>query len=223
MKKSKALRLRQIIEQSMDGTIDDATALEAPNLFQLWSGNSVQYKKDIRVRFTDGNLYRCLTEHTSQPTWDPVSAPSLWAKVLIPDENVIPDWEQPDSTNGYSYGDKVRHNGIVWISIYEGSNVWEPGTAGTENLWKEYEEDPSTEEENTGSESGGSDGGSDSGEDSGSTDSGEEISAWVQPDATNGYSIGDKVTHNGSIWISKIDNNVYEPSAAAWAAWDPVT
>ena len=53
MKKSKALRIRQIIEQSMDGTIDDATALEAPNLFQLWSGNSIQYKKDIRVRFTD--------------------------------------------------------------------------------------------------------------------------------------------------------------------------
>lgn len=238
MKKSKALRIRQIIEQSMDGTIDDATALEAPNLFQLWSGNSVQYKKDIRVRFTDGNLYRCLTEHTSQPTWDPVSAPGLWAKVLIPDENIIPDWEQPDSTNGYSYGDKVRHNGIIWISIYEGSNVWEPGAAGTENLWKKYEEDPSTEEENTGLESGGdstegddegtddnsgtSDGGSNSGEDSGSTDSGEEISAWVQPDATNGYSIGDKVTHNGSVWISKIDNNVHEPSAAAWAAWDQV-
>ena len=222
MKKSKALRLRQIIEYAMDGTIDDATALEAPNLFQLWSGNSVQYKKDIRVRFTDGNLYRCLTEHTSQTTWDPVSAPSLWAKVLIPDENNIPDWEQPDSTNGYSYGDKVRHNGIVWISIYEGSNVWEPGAAGTENLWKKYEEDQSTEEENTGLESGGSDGESDSGEDSGSTDSGEEISAWVQPDATNGYSIGDKVTHNGSVWISKIDNNVHEPSAATWAAWDQV-
>ena len=218
MKKSKALRLRQIIEQAMDGTIDDTTALEASNLFQLWSGNSVQYKKDIRVRFNDGNLYRCLTDHTSQPTWDPVSAPSMWAKVLIPDENIIPDWEQPDSTNGYSYGDKVKHNDIIWISIYEGSNIWEPGAAGTENIWKKYEEDPSAEEDGGESESGGestNEGNENNGDDSGSSAE-KDIPAWVQPDSTNPYQVGDKVTHNDAVWESDTDNNIWEPGVYGW-------
>jgi len=42
-----------------------------------------------------------LLAHTSQEGWMPTAAPSLFAKVLIPDENIIPEWEQPDSTNGY--------------------------------------------------------------------------------------------------------------------------
>lgn len=39
------------------------------------------------------------------------------------------------------------------------------------------------------------------------------IPEWVQPDATNPYMIGDKVTHNGSTWESLVDNNVWEPGA----------
>ncbi len=34
---------------------------------------------------------------------------------------------------------------------------------------------------------------------------------WVQPDSTNPYMEGDRVTHNGKVWESKIDNNVWEP------------
>lgn len=59
----------------------------------------------------------------------------MFAKVLIPDENVIPDWEQPDSTNYYKLGDKVRHNGKIWVSDYE-VNTWEPGVFG----WTEVTE-----------------------------------------------------------------------------------
>lgn len=59
----------------------------------------------------------------------PTDAPSLFAKVLIPDENVVPAWEQPDSTNPYMVGDKVTHNGGTWVSVVD-NNVWEPGTYG---------------------------------------------------------------------------------------------
>ena len=45
--------------------------------------------------------------------------------ILIPDESVIPDWEQPDSTNPYKKGDKVRFNGVVYESLIDG-NVWGP-------------------------------------------------------------------------------------------------
>lgn len=39
------------------------------------------------------------------------------------------------------------------------------------------------------------------------------IQAWVQPDSTNPYMKGDKVTHNGATWESLVDNNVWEPGA----------
>jgi hypothetical protein len=39
---------------------------------------------------------------------------------------------------------------------------------------------------------------------------------WVQPDSTNPYMAGNKVTHNGKRWISDIDNNVWEPGVYGW-------
>lgn len=42
------------------------------------------------------------------------------------------------------------------------------------------------------------------------------IPAWEQPDSTNPYKIGDKVTHNGTTWISTVDNNVWEPGVYGW-------
>lgn len=45
----------------------------------------------------------------------------------------------------------------------------------------------------------------------------EGIPEWVQPDSTNPYMKGDKVTHNGQTWISDIDYNVFEPGVAGWS------
>lgn len=45
------------------------------------------------------------------------------------------------------------------------------------------------------------------------TDPSGEILPWVQPDSTNPYAKGDKVTHNGKTWESLVDNNVWEPGA----------
>lgn len=44
------------------------------------------------------------------------------------------------------------------------------------------------------------------------------IPGWAQPDSTNPYMIGDKVTYNGRIWESSINANVWAPSAypAGW-------
>jgi len=39
------------------------------------------------------------------------------------------------------------------------------------------------------------------------------VPEWVQPDSTNAYKKGDKVTHNGSTWESLVDGNVWEPGA----------
>ena len=45
----------------------------------------------------------------------------------------ILEWEQPESTNPYSKGDKVTHNGKTWRSTIDG-NVWEPGVYGWEEI-----------------------------------------------------------------------------------------
>lgn len=43
------------------------------------------------------------------------------------------------------------------------------------------------------------------------------IPEWIQPDSTNPYMQGDKVTHNDKTWISDIDNNVWEPGVYGWS------
>lgn len=45
------------------------------------------------------------------------------------------------------------------------------------------------------------------------------VLAWEQPDSTNGYMIGDKVTHKGIVWVSRADNNVWEPSESVPSLW----
>lgn len=42
------------------------------------------------------------------------------------------------------------------------------------------------------------------------------ILAWEQPDSTNGYRKGDKVTHNGRTWVSDVDSNIWEPGVFGW-------
>lgn len=42
------------------------------------------------------------------------------------------------------------------------------------------------------------------------------IPEWKQPDSTNPYKKGDKVSHNGFTWISTADNNVWEPGVYGW-------
>ena len=46
---------------------------------------------------------------------------------------------------------------------------------------------------------------------------GTDIGEWVQPDSTNPYMKGDKVTHNGKTWISDVDNNVWAPGVYGWS------
>lgn len=111
----------------------DADALNAVALYPAWR-EGVTYTTGQRMRY-DGTLYRVLQDHTSQADWTPDAAPSLFAKVLIPEAETIPEWEQPDSTNPYMQGDKVTYNGKIWVSDID-NNVWEPSIYG----WSEVVE-----------------------------------------------------------------------------------
>lgn len=122
---NEATRLRKVIER-LATSLDDDSALETPALFPNWSGDGVDYIVDDRVRYNN-ILYKVLQNHTSQLTWAPADAPSLFAKVLSSEES-IPVWEQPDSTNAYMIGDRVYYpdaDGNIYESLID-NNIWSP-------------------------------------------------------------------------------------------------
>jgi hypothetical protein len=115
----------------MRGLVTDEQAIEVKELYPTWKVD-MEYAVGERILYND-ILYKVLQNHISQETWTPDVAPSLFAKVLIPDENVIPEWEQPDSTNPYMAGDKVMYDGKTWTSIVD-NNVWKPSEYGWEEV-----------------------------------------------------------------------------------------
>lgn len=128
---ARARILRRIIE-SLSINLTDSEALESVELFPAWDVDEHDYAIGDRVRYEDV-LYKCVQAHDSRQDRNPADAVSLWARVLIPDPDVIPDWVQPESTNPYMTGDKVRHNGKIWISTID-YNVYEPGVAGWDEV-----------------------------------------------------------------------------------------
>lgn len=128
-----AQKLRTAIND-VGAMLTDEQALTVPLIYPAWNGDGVSYTIGRRVMY-GSMLYKCLQAHTSQATWTPTDAPSLWTKVLIPTPGVITEWEQPSSTNPYAKGDKVKHNGKIWTSDID-NNVWEPGVYG----WTEVTE-----------------------------------------------------------------------------------
>ena len=77
--------------------------------------------------------YRCLQAHTSQDSWNPADAVSIWARILAGGDTV-PVWEQPESTNPYMKGDKVHFptaSDPVYVSTID-YNVYAPNVYGWE-------------------------------------------------------------------------------------------
>lgn len=128
--KEHARKLRARIEQA-SVSLPDADALDAVELFPAWKTDH-DYAVGDRVQ-DEGTLYKCLQAHTSQASWKPADAPSLWVRVDDPSIE-WPEWVQPTgSTDAYAKGTKVSHNGKHYISDVD-SNVWEPPT-----MWSEAE------------------------------------------------------------------------------------
>lgn len=93
-------------------------------LFPAWSVNT-DYSVNQRIRYNNV-LYRVLQNHTSQNDWTPDVAVSLFSLVINETENnSIPEWVQPDSTNPYMIGDHVIFNGVEYESLID-NNSWSP-------------------------------------------------------------------------------------------------
>ena len=103
---------------------DDVVALSIKEFYDEWQ-EGVAYKVNQYVMYKEV-LYKVLTEHNSQASWTPDVTASLYAKVLAdPTGETINEWVQPDSTNAYMKGDKVKYEGVVYVSLID-NNVWSP-------------------------------------------------------------------------------------------------
>lgn len=120
----RARELRRMIELAAI-SLDDANALEAPELFPKWETGKA-YAIGDRMRYND-LLYKVVQAHTSQADWTPDITPALYVRVSVEE---WPEWIQPTGAHdAYNQGDKVSHNAKHWISDVD-SNVWEPGAYG---------------------------------------------------------------------------------------------
>lgn len=121
--------------QALARTAPDAVLLAQPmTMYDEWSADSVAYTLND-IRRYNGLLYRCVQAHTSQATWTPEDAPSLWTRIADPAQE-WPEWIQPTGAhNAYALGAKVSHAGKHWVSNVA-NNVWEPGVYG----WTEQTE-----------------------------------------------------------------------------------
>ena len=125
---NKAMELLNINFNGLLPNLSDEQALQVPLMFPKWQVGKA-YAVGERVLYL-GVLYKVLQAHTSQASWEPDIAPSLFAKnLIVKDEEGeqvdIPEWVQPDSTNPYMIGDKVIFGGKVYQSVID-NNVWSP-------------------------------------------------------------------------------------------------
>lgn len=187
-----ATELRQELNDIVSEMTDEE-AVERAILFSNWVPGKV-YSIGERVRY-GGRIFKVLQAHTSQDDWTPSRAPSLFAEVLTSKDGEPQEWVQPSSTNPYLTGDKVIYNGLVYESLID-NNVWSP--ADYPEGWRLISEPEPEPEPNVEPE-------------------GEIIPEWTQPDSTNPYQTGDKVTYNGHTYESTVDNNVWAPDVYGWS------
>ena len=103
--------------------LTDEQAVQVPLIFEAWQVG-VDYKVGKKLVYEEV-LYKVLQDHTSQETWTPKDAPSLFARVLVDAGGSVLDWVQPDSTNPYMKGDRVKFEGKIYESLID-NNTWSP-------------------------------------------------------------------------------------------------
>lgn len=114
------------VVQNQDG-FSDAQALQVSAVYPEWHID-VEYKQGQICRY-NSQLYRCTMNHTSQSTWAPDSAVSLWDAIMIDMSTGYDVWSQPGGAyDAYNVGDRVLYpdaSGKVYESTING-NVWSP-------------------------------------------------------------------------------------------------
>ena len=119
----KLMSQQELAMSFLADNLTDEQAVQVPLIFEAWQVG-VDYKVGKKLVYEEV-LYKVLQDHTSQETWTPKDAPSLFARVLVDDGGAVLDWVQPDSTNPYMKGDRVKFEGKIYESLID-NNIWRP-------------------------------------------------------------------------------------------------
>ena len=140
MNKIQAFEQMRKVLQMFASTLSDEQAMEVATIYDEWKIGKNYAVGDF---FTYGNnfvgdpqLYKVVQAHTSQSTFTPDIAHSLYVAIGLDDEG-FPVWSQPTGAHdAYNIGDVVNYNGVLYESQING-NTYIPGT--DDRWWKLYE------------------------------------------------------------------------------------
>jgi len=111
------------LAQAQVSELTDDEAKKVPALFPLWETEKA-YTVGDRVWYQE-SLYKCVQAHTSQSTWNPKDAVSLWANVSEESQEADGSREHPyawesgmTSYNGKYYTEE----GILYLCIRDSGN-----------------------------------------------------------------------------------------------------
>ncbi len=119
----KSNRSRKAILAQIDPTTIEPELLKESGLSRKWEPGSFMSAGEL-VEHNEA-LYTVLQSHQSQEDWTPDVSPSLFAPLLTSPTGEVLEWVQPESTNPYMKGDRVKYNGKTYESLID-NNVWSP-------------------------------------------------------------------------------------------------
>lgn len=114
MKRSEVLKLRKIIELSVQ-SLEDETALQAVTLYPAWEADTA-YETGCKVQYSN-KLYRCIQAHTSQAGWEPMTASSLWERIDEAHAGTLEDPIPYDGNMALTQGKYYVQNNAIYLCI----------------------------------------------------------------------------------------------------------
>lgn len=199
--KEDALDLR-----SRSAEMSGAEIIREENKVPAWDGQKDYsgWAVGSPVSFNE-QVYTLLQPHNAAhyPDANPENTPALWSITHTTDVDKAKPYLAPNGTSGlYMKDEACIKDGKTWVSLQD-NNPYPPGETGTETYWAEYQAEEPEEPDEPSTEEPGS----------------ETAPEFVQPTgAHDAYQTGDRVTYNGQVYESVIDNNVWSPDTypAGW-------
>lgn len=112
---------RKIMQRYKKAVVDvsDETAITVPELFDLWSPESVKYVSGDRKTY-NGRLYKCIKDHTSQANWSPDKVPALWVVIDVEHAGTLEDPIPAASGMEYIKGKYYSESGQIYLMNRDG-------------------------------------------------------------------------------------------------------
>lgn len=114
-----------LVAQIQAQELTDEQAITVKAIYPEYDPNGVLYPSYYKVQH-NGDLYKCLQEHTSQPGWEPGVAPSLWVLVetgeqagTIEDPIPVPDTVTTAGME-YEYGKYYLEGETIYLCRRQG-------------------------------------------------------------------------------------------------------